>query len=87
MIELSGQHNHAPDAVDVEVRKLRKRGYEESLSSTKSSQSVVATALAEVPMLVKAEMPFRTIIFTYSCMYVHVITKHNFQPYRNMVEN
>ena len=57
MIERSGQHNHAPDSVDVEVRKLRKRGYEEAVSSTESTQSVAATALAKVPMVVKAEMP------------------------------
>ena len=50
------QHNHAPDSVDVEVRKLRKCGYEEALSSTESTQSVAATALVKVPMRVKAEM-------------------------------
>ena len=54
----SGQHNHASDSVDVEVRKLRKRRYEEeALSSIELTQSVAATALAKVPMVVKAEMP------------------------------
>ena len=36
---------------------MRKRGYEEALSSTESTQSVAATALARVPMVVKDEMP------------------------------
>ena len=36
--------------------RFAKRGYEEALSSTELTESVAATALAKVPMVVKAEM-------------------------------
>ena len=57
VIERTKDHNHPPNGVNVETRKMRKRAHEEALSSGESTQPVASEALAHVPSFVKANMP------------------------------
>lgn len=52
-----GLHNHTPDPIKVEVRKLRRRVVNEALSTQSSAQAIAANAFSEVPNVVLANMP------------------------------
>jgi hypothetical protein len=57
LIERIGQHDHAPNGVNVEVRRLRRRLFDEAFATEQTSQAVAANAFENAPAVVLSNMP------------------------------